>query len=91
MYSVFIEFVNYSTKNSNSECEGKKTTIRRYLVVTSSPERISSIFNIWKWNSTFFAFSIIIEGSTENVVQFIMPLKSISNKNLGFVVQKMYF
>jgi hypothetical protein len=32
MYSVFIEFVNYSTKNSNSECEGKKTTIRRYLV-----------------------------------------------------------
>jgi hypothetical protein len=33
----------------------------------------------------FFAFSWIIEGTTEKVLQFIMPLESIFNKNLGFV------
>jgi hypothetical protein len=43
-----------------------------------------------QWNSTFFAFSIIIEGTTENVKQFIMPLKSIYNKNFGFIEKKMY-
>jgi hypothetical protein len=31
-----------------------------------------------------FAFSIIIGGATEKVLQFIMPLKSIYNQNLGF-------
>jgi hypothetical protein len=39
----------------------------------------------------FFAFSLIIEGATEKVLQFIMPVKSIYNKNLGFVGQKMFF
>jgi hypothetical protein len=39
----------------------------------------------------FFAFSLIIEGTTEKVLQFIMPLKSIYNKNLGFVEQKYIF
>jgi hypothetical protein len=39
----------------------------------------------------FFAFSIIIEGTTEKVLQFIMPLESIYNKNLGFIEQKTYF
>jgi hypothetical protein len=38
-----------------------------------------------------FAFSLIIEGATEKVLQFIMRLKSIYNKNFGFVEQKMYF
>jgi hypothetical protein len=33
----------------------------------------------------FFAFSLIIEGTTEKVLQFIMPLKSIYNQNLGFI------
>jgi len=28
-----------------------------------------------KWNSTFFAFSLIIEGITEKVLQFMFPLK----------------
>ncbi len=37
-----------------------------------------------------FAFSLLIEGTTEKVLQFIMPLKSIYNKNLGFIKQKMY-
>jgi hypothetical protein len=38
-----------------------------------------------------FAFSLIIEGATEKVLQLIMPLQSIYNQNLGFVEQKMYF
>jgi hypothetical protein len=44
-----------------------------------------------EWKPTFFALSLIIVGTTEKVLQFIMPLKSIYNKNLGFVEQKMYF
>jgi len=37
---------------------------------------------ISQWSSAFFAFSIITEGTTEKVFQFIMPLKSICNKTL---------
>ncbi len=33
----------------------------------------------WQWSSMFFAFSLIIEGTTEKVLQFLMPLKSIYN------------
>jgi hypothetical protein len=39
----------------------------------------------------FFAFSLIIEGTTEKVLKFIMPLKSIYYRNFGFTEQKMYF
>ncbi len=36
-----------------------------------------------QWNSTFFfTFSLIIEGTSEKVLQFIMPFKSIKDKNL---------
>ncbi len=35
-----------------------------------------------------FAFSLIIEGTTEKVLKFIMPPKSIYNRNFGFVEQK---
>ncbi len=38
-----------------------------------------------------FAFWLIIEGNTEKVLQFIMKLKSIYNKNLGFIEQKNVF
>jgi hypothetical protein len=38
-----------------------------------------------------FAFLLIIEGTTEKVLQFIMQLKSIYHKNLGFIEQKMSF
>ncbi len=37
-----------------------------------------------------FAFWLIIEGAAEKVLQFIIQLKSIYNKNLGFIEQKMY-
>jgi hypothetical protein len=36
-------------------------------------------------------FSLIIEGTTEKLMQNIIPLNSIYNKNLGFVKQKMQF
>ncbi len=39
----------------------------------------------------FFAFSLIIEGTTEKVSQIIMPLKSIYNRNVSFIEQKLYF
>ncbi len=32
-----------------------------------------------------FAFSLIIDGTTETVFQFIMPLKSIYDKNFGII------
>ncbi len=44
-----------------------------------------------EWNSTFFAFSLIIEGTTEKVLQVIMPLKTIYKQIFGFISQKMYF
>ncbi len=44
-----------------------------------------------KWNGTFFAFSSIIEGATEKVLQFMMTLKSIYNRNFGLIEQKVYF
>ncbi len=34
---------------------------------------------------------MIIEGTTEKVVLFKLPLKSIYNQNLGFIEQEMYF
>ncbi len=39
----------------------------------------------------FIAFSLIIEGTTEKVLQFIMPLKFIYNINLSFFDQKHIF
>ncbi len=38
----------------------------------------------------FFTFSMIVEGATENVLQFKMPVESIYNKNLEVVEQKMF-
>jgi hypothetical protein len=36
-------------------------------------------------------FSWYIEGTTENMLQFIMPLKSIYYKNLGLIEQSCFF
>ncbi len=38
-----------------------------------------------------FAYSLIKEGTTEKVLQFIMPLNSIYNQNFGFAEQKNVF
>jgi hypothetical protein len=34
---------------------------------------------------------MIIEGTTEKVLQFMLPLKSIYIINFGFIEQQMYF
>jgi hypothetical protein len=39
----------------------------------------------------FFAFSLIIEGTTEKVLQFIMPLELIYSRNFGLIEQKNVF
>ncbi len=44
----------------------------------------------FEWNSMFFSFSLIVEGTTEMVLQFILSPKAIYNKSLGFIEQKMY-
>ena len=38
-----------------------------------------------------FAFSLAIEGNTENVLQFIVPFKSIHKENHSFLEQKNVF
>ncbi len=38
-----------------------------------------------------FAFSLIIEGTTEKVLNLTMPLKSMNNQNLGLIEQKCIF
>ncbi len=35
-----------------------------------------------------FTFSLVIEGTTEKVLQFEMPVRSMYNQNLGFIEQK---
>jgi hypothetical protein len=37
-----------------------------------------------------FLFSLIIEGTTEKVLQLIMPLKSMYNQNLCFIQQNVF-
>jgi hypothetical protein len=42
-------------------------------------------------SSTYFYFSLIIDGATEKVLQFKMPLKPVDNKKFGFIEQKCIF
>ncbi len=58
----------------------------KWLTVTNT-----LYFQSEKWNSTYFAFSLIIEGRAEKALQFILPLQSIYNQNLGFIQQKTKF
>ncbi len=44
-----------------------------------------------QWNSMFFAFSLIIEGTTEKVLQFKIPLKLIYNQTLALLNKKCIF
>ncbi len=36
----------------------------------------------------FFTFSLIIEGTAEKMLQFKMTVKSIYNRNFGFIEKK---
>jgi hypothetical protein len=44
-----------------------------------------------QWNSTFLQFLSIAEGTTEKVLQFEMPLKSIYNNILALLNKKCIF
>ncbi len=52
---------------------------------------IKHFFTVTNGTTRFFVFSLIIEGTAEKVLQFIMPFKSIYNRNFGYVEQNMYF
>ncbi len=43
------------------------------------------------WSNTIVKFSLIIEGATGKVLQFIMHLKLINNKNILLIEQKCIF
>jgi hypothetical protein len=49
------------------------------------------IYDVYNTGVTFLNFSLIIEGATEKVLQFIMPLGSIYDQNIGFIEQILYF
>ncbi len=53
---------------------------------------INGVFAKYKhWhNGTthFFTFSLIIDGATEKILPFTMPLKSVFNRNFVFIKQK---
>ncbi len=38
-----------------------------------------------QWNSMFFTFSFIIEGTSKKVLEFFMPLEPIYNKNFVLI------
>ncbi len=59
-----------------------------HILDINVPGEIGEFF---EWNSTFFAFSLIIEGTTEKLLQFIIPLKSAYNENHNFNAQKWLF
>ncbi len=42
----------------------------------------------FQWNRAFFTLSLIIEGATENILQFVLPMKPINNKKFCFDKQK---
>jgi hypothetical protein len=44
-----------------------------------------------EWNSTFLEFSLNTEGTTEKVLQFIMPLRQFKTGTLVSLSKKMYF
>jgi hypothetical protein len=43
-----------------------------------------------EWNSTIFAFSLIIEGTTEKVLEFLMLIMSIFNQKPWFQRKKVF-
>ena len=66
--------------------------LKRYKIRICKKElKETAMVSFFQWNSAFFAFSLIIEGTTEKVRKLIMPLKSIYSQNLGFIEQKCIF
>jgi hypothetical protein len=78
------------TKWSNlNGCKGKHFSNRECSMEVNIDNQSKSL--LYTMDQHAFAFSLIIEGATEKVLQFIMPLKSIYKQNLGFIEQKCIF
>jgi hypothetical protein len=45
----------------------------------------------WRRNRMFFTLSLIVEGTTEKVSQFVVPLRSIYSSKMSFNEQKCIF
>jgi hypothetical protein len=73
----------------SAEMLGKKNTSFCAIYLMLAHLRIDQIgwWN-WVWINYWKAFSLIIEGTTEKVLQSIMKLKLIYNKNFDFNQQK---
>jgi hypothetical protein len=65
--------------------------LQRNLLPSISVAVKNRVIQPVSWNSTFFAFSLIIEGTTEKVLQCMLPLKSIYNKTLVSLNKKCIF
>jgi hypothetical protein len=57
-------------------------------MIKTSPFKVKFyhvIFDIYSGVTLLIAFSLIIEGATEKVLNIIMPLWLINNRNFGFI------
>jgi hypothetical protein len=60
----------------------------KYFIIQATGDLHSILLIIAMEQPTFFPLSLIVEGTTEKVSQFIRPLKSIYQKDVGFFVEK---
>ncbi len=44
-----------------------------------------------QWNSTFFTFSFIIEGTSKKVLQFLVPQQQIFKKKIVLINKNVYY
>ncbi len=58
--------------------------------ILGSQSIIYCVVRLMEWKSTFFVFSLIIEGTTEMVLQFVMPHKSFYYQSLGFIEKSIF-
>jgi hypothetical protein len=91
--------MNFSTFNYSTlpiwKNEFAKNGATTFTITTSSIATLSiMIFDTWLnllLVTIFFKLSLIKEGATEKVSQFILPLKSIYNKTFCLITQNVFF
>ncbi len=54
------------------------------LSISRKAKKVIEKCVVSEWNSAFFAFSFIIEGTSKEVLPFLMALQLIYNKKLLF-------
>ncbi len=86
MFTWFSEFLE---QIENQSFYPNKVFFQEYIDGNMFPRLI--YLTVDNGSAHFFAFSLIIEATTEKMLQLKMPLKSIYIINLGFIEQKMYY